>query len=254
MDVDEFEEPLKNAICLRFTRKLLDVCFPTTLCVSGSRQPATRVRRDNTLRLRRFLAPAHRIASVFQSVLYFPLNIYHALPCMAKELRVASLPHESDATERPTRPVFEMSSVLAKSRAVEPQREHEEKEFSLEHLKAFEHRASVVSRVLARALDSHRAGASADDLGKKLRAAQLKLHGADLAMSRPMINIANALEASSILTTGGMKDTKALEKLFMSVDTVADLSPDAIENFLRAFDEKMKSVVGNMKKRKQEIA
>ncbi len=60
------KEPLKNAarlsstpksICSCFPRQLLDVCFPTTLCVSGSRQPATRVRRDNTLRLRRFLCP-----------------------------------------------------------------------------------------------------------------------------------------------------------------------------------------------------
>ena len=61
---DEASSP--KSICSCFPRQLLDVCFPTTLCVSGSRQPATRVRRDNTLRLRRFLCPAHHISSFFR--------------------------------------------------------------------------------------------------------------------------------------------------------------------------------------------
>ena len=172
---------------------------------------------------------------------------------MAKELRFAPLAEEPDESERPTHPMIEMRRL--QQRTEEPRHERGPKEFSLASLEVFQDRASVMSRVLSRAFNSHRAGASVEELGKELRSAQLKeLHGADLAMSRPMINIANAIEASAKLTKGEMQDTEALEKLFLSLDTVADLSPDAVEIFSRAFDEKMESVVENMKKRKQEIA
>ena len=98
---------------------------------------------------------------------------------MAKtEFRLTSLPTEPDASERPTRPVLEMKSVLEKSHAAEPRHEQGAQEFSPQNLKAFENRASVVSRVLARSLDSHRAGASSNEVGKELRSAK-ELHGGD---------------------------------------------------------------------------
>ena len=175
---------------------------------------------------------------------------------MAKtEFRLTSLPTEPDASERPTRPVLEMKSVLEKSHAAEPRHEQGAQEFSPQNLKAFENRASVVSRVLARSLDSHRAGASSNEVGKELRSAQRKmLHGDEIVVTRPMAQIARALEAASKLTTGGMEDADALHKLYISLDHMADLSPDAFGKFSKLFDAKMSTVVANMKQRKQAIA
>ena len=175
---------------------------------------------------------------------------------MAKELHMTSLtrqPEEPDGSERTTHPVIEIKK-LEGYEAKSP-RAQETEAFSMEHLNAFEDRASVLSRVISRALDSHRAGASAVDLGKELRGAQLKkLHGNDLAASRTMIQIANALEACSKLTQDAAQDTEAMDKLYLSLENVADLSPKAFENFSQMFHEKMGPVIQNMKQRKREIA
>ena len=171
---------------------------------------------------------------------------------MAKELRFAPLAEEPDESERPTHPMIEMRRL--QQRTEEPRHERGPKEFSLASLEVFQDRASVMSRVLSRALNSHRAGASARDLGKELRGAQLKLHGEDISVSRPMVQIAKALEAASKLTAEGMNDVEASQNLYIALDNVADIPPGAFEKFLNVFDEKMGSVIANMKQRKQQIA